>query len=117
MGNFTETSKNIMLDALTVTYASLHSADPGSTGVNELTGGDPAYARKPCTINAASGGSRVLADDVTFDVPASSVFYVGFWSAIAGTFRGSDIVPEEVFTGQGQYIVFASGTSLSLPDE
>ena len=118
MGKFTETSKNIMLDALTVTYASLHDDDPGITGANELTGGDPAYARKPCVFNAANGGARALNADVTFDVPAgATVLYVGYWSEIAGDFRGSDLVTQEDYTGQGQYIAYAAGTSLSLPDE
>lgn len=65
MGSFTTTAKNTMLDALTVTHASLHSADPGATGTNELAGGSPAYARKAVTVNAAAiaAAGQKLADD------------------------------------------------------
>lgn len=74
-------TKNTMLDALTFTLASLHTAFPGTTGTNEVTGGAPAYAQKSITINAASGGSRALNAGVTFDVPATTVRWVGFWNA------------------------------------
>lgn len=76
-----------MLNALTFTLASLHTAFPGSTGTNEVTGGAPAYAKKAITINASSGGSRALNASVAFDVPATTVRWVGFWNA--GTFLGA----------------------------
>jgi hypothetical protein len=78
--SFTTTGKNTALDALTLTTASLHTAFPGQTGTNEVTGGAPAYARKAITVNAASGGSRALNAGVTFDVPACTVRWVGFWN-------------------------------------
>lgn len=75
------TTKNNMLNGQTFTLASLHTAFPGTTGANEVTGGAPAYAQKAITINAASGGSRLLNAGVTFDVPACTVKWVGFWNA------------------------------------
>jgi hypothetical protein len=81
---YPQTTKNTMLDALTFTLASLHTAFPGTTGANEVTGGAPAYAKKAITINASSGGSRALNAGVTFDVPATTVRWIGFWNA--GTF-------------------------------
>lgn len=77
-------TKATMLDALTFTHASLHTAFPGTTGANEVTGGAPAYAPKAITINAASGGSRSLNAAVTFDVPACTVKWASFWNS--GTF-------------------------------
>lgn len=74
-------TKNDLLDALTIDKASLHSAFPGTTGANEISGGAPAYAQKAITMNAASGGSRALNSAVTFDVPASTVAWVGFWDS------------------------------------
>lgn len=71
---------NAMLDALTITHASLHTDFPGTTGANEVTGGAPAYARKAVTINAASGKQRLLNAAVTFDVPACTVKWIGFWN-------------------------------------
>lgn len=99
--------KNLMLNALgaAAIYVSLHSADPGESGTNELSGGSPAYARKSITWNAASGGSMDDSNVPVFDVPASStVSYVGFWSALTtGTFYGSANVTDEVFSAQGTY--------------
>lgn len=48
------TAKNTMLNALTITQMSAHSAFPGGTGANEITGG--AYARVAVTFGTASGG-------------------------------------------------------------
>lgn len=78
---------NAMLDALTFTLASLHTAFPGSTGTNEVSGGAPAYAKKAITVNASSGGSRALNASVAFDVPATTVRWVGFWNG--ATFLGA----------------------------
>jgi len=74
-------TKNAMLGGQAFTLASLHTAFPGSTGASEVTGGAPAYAQKAITINAASGGVRSLNASVTFDVPACTVKWVGFWNA------------------------------------
>lgn len=74
-------TKNNMLNGQPFTLASLHTAFPGTTGANEVAGGAPAYAQKAITINAASGGSRLLNAAVTFDVPATTVRWVGFWNA------------------------------------
>ena len=88
-------TKNAMLDGVTYSDASLHSAFPGSTGANELTGGTPAYARKAITVNAASAGQRLLNAAVTFDVPAgTTVRWVGFWNST--TFR--DCAPNGGYT-------------------
>lgn len=70
-----------MLNALTIDTASLHTAFPGLTGANEVSGGSPAYARKAVTFSAAAGGSRALSAAVTFDVPASTIRWFGFWSS------------------------------------
>ena len=94
---YSSTGKNLMLDALNavnpttpITHASLHTDIPSDAGSNELTGGAPAYARELVDFDAASGGSMDKdAADPVFDVPASTIFYVGFWSAITvGSFLG-----------------------------
>lgn len=115
MGSFVAAAKNMMLDGLTVTHASLHSADPSGTGTNELAGGSPVYARKVPTFNAAAASSRALNANLVFDVPAATtVAYVGYWNS--ATWLGSDPVTNESFTGQGTYTLLASGTTLSLSD-
>jgi hypothetical protein len=96
-----------MLDHLgtEAVYASLHSADPGDTGANELSGGSPAYARKAITWNAAAAGSMDDSNVPVFDVAAgSTVLYVGLWSALtSGTFYGATLVTQETYGGQGTY--------------
>lgn len=104
--------KNKWLDALrntsfavTTVYASLHTASPGDTGANEVSGGSPAYARKSVTFSAASAGAIDSSNAPVFDVPASTtVTHVGFWDAsTAGNFLGYSDVTDEVFAGQGTY--------------
>lgn len=76
------------------------------TRLVEVSGGSPAYARKPISFAAAADG---LTDDTTngavFDVPAgTTVDYVAFNSAITvGTLLGIRQVTSEVFAGQGTY--------------
>jgi len=84
--SLTTAAKNSMLNALSIDTASLHTAFPGVTGANEVTGGAPAYARKAVTFGVAAGGTRSLSASVTFDVPATTVRWFGFW--VSGSFVG-----------------------------
>lgn len=99
--------KNAMLDALAAlaVFVSLHDADPGDSGTNEISGGTPAYVRKAITWNAAAAGSLDSSNQPVLDVGAGkTVAFVGFWSAESGgTFYGSADVTDEVFGGQGTY--------------
>jgi hypothetical protein len=82
---FTVTAKNRMLDALGATHVSLHDGYPGTTGLNELTGGSPAYARVAITMAAAALGAKAASSAPTLNVPAGkTVRYVGFWDALTG---------------------------------
>lgn len=91
---FTAPAKNVMLDALFSgsLFASLHSGIPDATGSLELSGGSPAYARKPIAYQAAVGGevTRNPSPVVTFDVPAGGeAAFVGLWDSLtAGEFWG-----------------------------
>jgi hypothetical protein len=113
----TNNAKNVMLDALgtSATYGSLHTADPSTTGANEVTGGSPAYARKSLSWAAASAGSKALqATFPVFDVPAATVAYVGMFSAVtAGTYYGHWDVTDEVFAAQGTYTVTSGSVSIT----
>lgn len=90
-------ARNQMLDALDetpaapsagVAFLSLHTAY-STTGTNEVTGGSPAYARKAAAWSAASAGSKALSSSVVFDVPATTVRWVGMQSLVTGgTFFG-----------------------------
>lgn len=65
---------------------SLHTADPGITGANEVTGGS--YVRKLPTFSAAASGSKASSADIDFTgMPACTVTHVGIWDATsAGNF-------------------------------
>ena len=65
-------------------YASLHTADPGTTGANEVAGGS--YARQLCNSwNASSGGNKTNSADILFSgMPAATVTHVGLWDASSG---------------------------------
>lgn len=115
---FTTACKNNMLDAASLALASLHSGFPGQTGVNEIFGGSPAYARKAITVSAASGGLRALAVAVTFDVPPSTIRWIGFWGTGSAQFQGyspNGGNPREFFTDIALNVInlaahgFASG--------
>ena len=101
------TAKNLMLEefAGAAVFVSMHNDDPGITGLNEITGGTPAYARKAITWNAAAGGALDSSNQPAFDIPAGeTVKYVGYWSlAIGGVFYGYDGLTNEAYTGQGTY--------------
>lgn len=112
---FTAGTRDVMLDQLDTlgTHASLHTADPGTTGASEVTGGAPGYARKAITWAAASAGSKTLTASVTFDVPGGvTVTHCGTWSASSGgTFRGGGALPvPESWGAQGTYTLNLAAT-------
>jgi hypothetical protein len=80
--------KNRGLDAqITASdYVSLHTANPGTTGASEATGGS--YTRQPCSgkFTAASGGSKTNGSGaITFaNLPAGTFSYFGIWDAASG---------------------------------
>jgi hypothetical protein len=88
----TDAGRNASLDGVraVATHISLHSTNPGTTGVGELTGGTPPYARKPITWTASAAGVTDNNAALDFDVPAGvTVTYFGLWTAItAGVFLG-----------------------------
>lgn len=112
----TTSALNTAADAVagTCDQISLHDADPGGTGANELSGGSPAYARKAPSWSAAASGSASTASALVFDVPASAtVAYVGYWDSTGPTFLGSDAVTNEAFAAQGQYSLDTASLSFS----
>ena len=66
--------------AVTTPYCSLHTADPGETGGNEVSGGS--YARQSTSFGAAASGDCATDADVEFtDMPAVTVEAFGFFDA------------------------------------
>lgn len=93
----------------TTYYLSLHSADPGTTGANEITGGS--YARQAIIFGAASAGVVTSTDAQSFtNLPSESggCPYFGIWSAsTAGTYEGGGGTT-------GLSVVIPSGSSVSF---
>lgn len=82
----------------TATHASIHTADPGTTGTSEATGGSPAYARLALTWTSGTSAQ------VTFNLPAGTYTHFGLWNAVtAGTFvGGAPLSVSTTLSGQGQ---------------
>lgn len=104
--------KNALLNTLrNVSYAeaavwvSLHTADPGDTGANEVSGGS--YARIAVTFNAAAAGSMDSSSTPVINVPAgTTITHLGLWDAeTVGNWLGSSDITDEVFGGAGTYTV------------
>jgi hypothetical protein len=112
---FTNASKEAA--ALAVTglgaYISLHTADPGTTGTSEATGGSPPYARKLTTWTGGASDGSVPGSQVTFDAPAGTYTHIGVWSAVtAGTFvTGFALSASVVLGAQGQVLVTPTVTA------
>ena len=88
------------------TWVSLHTADPGTSGTSEATGGAPAYARKQTTWTAGAADGVVNGSQVTIDAAAGTYTYAGLWSAAtAGTFVGSVAITSTTLGAQGQVLV------------
>lgn len=110
---YSPSGKNVMLDRLAqlAVFASIHTADPGTTGTGEVTGGT--YARKAITWAAAAAGVLDSSNAPVFDIPAgTTITHAGFWSALTGgVFYGADQLvaadeaspAPETFTSAGTY--------------
>ena len=85
------------------THAALYSTIPGGTPGTEISGGTPAYARKPITWSTSA--ASVVTATVTFDVPAgATVAGVGVHSALtAGVYLDGGAVTSQAFATQGTY--------------
>lgn len=115
---YANAAKHAMLNELATlgVFTSLHSADPGTTGASEVTGGAPAYARQGVAWDAAAAGAISLTGTELFDVPASTVAFFGVWSAVsAGTFYGGGALSaSEIFAAQGTYELTEATLDLNL---
>lgn len=114
MGTLTNASREAAALAVTAlgAYVSLHTADPGTTGASEATGGSPAYARKQTTWTGGASDGSVPGSEVTFDAPAGTYTHFGVWSASSGgTFIGGGALNASATLGaQGQVKVTPTTT-------
>jgi hypothetical protein len=107
MAGYTTAAKNSALTAVAAlgNYISLHTADPSTTGANEVTGGT--YARVATTWGGSSG-SADAGSQVTINVPAGvTIAFWGIWSAITGgTWVVGEALPaNETYGSAGTYLL------------
>lgn len=99
-----------------ITYMSLHTADPGANGINEVLGGAPAYIRKAVTWGAAANGQVGITNQPVFDVPGqTTIGYFGLWTAATnGQFKGGGALSAtETFGAQGTYTVTSATVTVN----
>ena len=97
--------KNAVLDAffgVGAVMMSLHTADPGTTGANEVTGGS--YARQQVAYGSASAGQIKNIATATFtNLPAGTVTHAGFWKNSQFCQGAALIASRTVLAGDGLY--------------
>lgn len=97
-------AKNAGLDGIgaAATWISGHTADPGTTGANELSGGG--YTRVQTTWSPASGNEKVGTTAVLTVPTGNTVTHWGLWTAItSGTFMYGGDSQDESYSSGGQY--------------
>ena len=114
MARISTTEANQALATTGWGFVSLHTADPGTTGASEVTGGT--YARVAATWNAASGGSVTNSGALSINLPASTTAaYFGVWSAsTAGTYYIGGALSPSVTTGGSAGIVTIASAALTV---
>lgn len=93
----------------TTLYASLHTADPGGTGANEVTGGS--YARQ--AVSFAAAAAKATTNDAAVDftgMPATTVTHIALWDASSGgTLWWEGQLTASKTTGAGDTLQIAAG--------
>lgn len=81
---------------------------------DELTGGDPAYARQAVTWEQADDGEIRPTDDLTFNIPAGATVagWRGYSAATGGVdYGGAELYPV-YYEDQGFYLLLADRTGI-----
>jgi hypothetical protein len=114
MARISTTEANQALATTGWAYVSLHTADPGTTGASEVTGGT--YARVAVTWAAPSGGAVANSGALSINLPASTTAsYFGVWSASsAGTYYVGGALSPAVTTGASAGVVTIAVSALSV---
>ena len=102
----------------TAWYASIHTADPGLTGANEMTTGtDATYARQAVTLDTPSGGQAPSTGDLTWNsTPGWTATHIGIWDAPTGGnfLDGGELAVPEVVAPSGTLVLPAGRLIPSL---
>lgn len=96
---FNDTGKNVALDGLDeaitagIKFVGVFTASDPGTGTTfsgtEATGGSPAYARQAVTFGAAASGQKSNTGAITFDVPAGTYGFIGYFNTVTGNAVGN----------------------------
>jgi len=107
--NATATGTVTLTFAVTPQYLSLHTADPGTTGASECTGGS--YARQSISFGAASAGANASTTAQNFtSMPSATVGYFGIWTASSsGTYIVGGALTSSLTVSSGATVGFAIG--------
>ena len=101
--------KNTAFTGPVTLYMSLHTATPGLTGANEITGN--AYARTAIAFGAPTGGSGSNSGAVTFPAPTPAAWgtatHFAIWdAATVGNCLYGDALTASVATSIGVAVSF-----------
>lgn len=103
MAGYTNTARGVAIDAIKAAAATIsaHTADPGTTGTSEVTGGG--YARQATTWGSTSAGSTT-GSQISASIPAgTTITHWGLWTS-GGTFYGGfALTSPEVFGSAGTW--------------
>ena len=114
MARISTTEANQALSTTGWGYVSLHTADPGTTGASEVTGGS--YVRVAVTWNSPSSGSVTNSGALSINLPASTTAsYFGVWSASsAGTYYIGGALSPSVTTGTSAGVITIASAALTV---
>jgi len=99
-----------------ITHASIHTADPGTTGTGEVTGGS--YLRQPITWQASDDGVKAIVGTLTFQIPAgTTITHFGTWNAASGGVftGGAALAAPQAFVVGAPYVLTLSAASRTPP--
>jgi len=101
--------------SVSTVYVSLHTADPGVTGANEISGGS--YARQQvnhagwnAAADATEGSECTSVSSLTYtNLNACTITHVGLWDALSGGnfLMGGATIQDSVVGGGGNFILTA----------
>jgi hypothetical protein len=114
MARISTTEANQALSTTGWAYVSLHSADPGTTGASELSGGT--YARVAVSWSTPASGATSNTGALTINIPASTTAaYFGVWSALTtGTYYIGGALSPTITTGTSAGTVTIAVGALSV---
>jgi len=107
--NATASGSVTLTFAVTPQYLSLHTADPGTTGASEASGGS--YARQSCSFGSASSGADASTTAQNFtSMPSITSGYFGIWTAsTSGTYICGGALGSSLTIPSGSTVSFAIG--------